>query len=272
MRFRFLQDLTKITRGGVIYITDVESLHMLKYGALPYSASVSGVAFSNIRKCYLNLQEDIITMPIKSKCLSVEIKDDTVNKYGKLLNMDFLDSLDGYGATENSIAAGIQYKLPEGNIVVYIGFSRYDNDLFDMNVRFFQINSNMDIVVAENTTDYFDTDDIFAVDEKQKEIYRFTGVNFEKCEISKNIYSFLNYNKIFKDLDREKYNNKPSLVICIDNDRNGVPCPLVIGKTYIRKNVHQCDNEWYADIYDIGDTAHHVGVFKINRFKLCEEN
>lgn len=270
MRFRFLKNLTKITRDQVIFITDFESMCILKYGDLPYLASVNGMAFSNIRKCDFNLQKDTIAIPVKSGCLSVEVKDDPANKYCRLLNIEFLDSLNDYGIAEIPMSAGIQYELPTGNIVVYISFSRYNGNLFDMNVSFFQVGCDKNIAVTSHTTDYFDTDDVFMVDENKKEVYRFTGLDFKKLNMSENIYPALNYNKLFSEPD--KYDSNPTLVVCVDDDRQGIVCPLIVGKTYIRKNVHQdSDGEWYADIYDVDNPTHHVGIFKIGRFKLCDE-
>ena len=105
---------------------------------------------------------------------------------------------------------------------------------------------------------------------RNEEVYRFTGLDFKKLNMSENIYPALNYNKLFSEPD--KYDSNPTLVVCVDDDRQGVMCPLIVGKTYIRKNVHQdSDGEWYADIYEAHDPTCHVGIFKIDRFKLCDE-
>ena len=90
--------------------------------------------------------------------------------------------------------------------------------------------------------------------------------------MSENIYLALNYNKLFSEPD--KYDSNPTFVVCVDDDRQddmrNLMCPLIVGKTYIRKNVHQdSDGEWYADIYEADDPTCHVGMFKIDRFKLC---
>lgn len=275
MRFRILKNLTKITRDQVIFITDFESTCILKYGDLPYLKSVNGMAFLNIRKCDLNLQKDTIAIPVKSGgCLSVEVKDDPANKYCRLLNIEFLDSLNDYGIAEIPMSAGIQYKLPTGNIMVYISFSRYSGNLFDMNVSFFQVGCDKNIAVTQHTTDHFDTDDVFMINENKKEVYRFTGLDFKKLNMSENIYLALNYDKLFSEPD--KYDSNPTLVVCVDDDRQGdminLMCPLIVGKTYIRKSVHQdSDGEWYADIYDVDDPTCRVGIFKNDRFKLCDE-
>ena len=273
MRFRLLKNLTKITRDQVIFITDFESTCILKYGDLPYLKSVNGMAFFFIFKCDLNLQKDTIAIPVKSGgCLSVEVKDDPANKYCRLLSIGFLDSLDDYRIAEIPMSAGIQYKLPTGNIMVYISFSRYSGNLFDMNVSFFQVGCDKNIAVTQHTTDHFDTDDVFMVDENKKEVYRFTGLDFKKLNMSENIYLALNYDKLFSEPD--KYDSNPTLVVCVDDDRQGdminLMCPLIVGKTYIRKSVHQdSDGEWYADIYDVDDPTCRVGIFKNDRFKLC---
>lgn len=214
MRFRLLKSLTKITRDQVIFITDFESTCILKYGDLPYLASVNGIAFSNIRKCDLNLQKDTIAIPVKSGCLSVEVKDDPSNKYRRMLNIEFLDSLNDYGIEDISILAGIQYELPAGNIMVYVSFSRSSGDLFDMTVSLFQIGCDRNIAAALLTTDYFDTNDVFMIDERKKEVYRFTGLNFKKLDMSENVYQELIYDKLFKESN--KYN--PTSVACANDD------------------------------------------------------